>query len=219
MDTDTNDVEDYRDLVEYLADDLPAAVETGGTPGGTPLDSSLANRYLRRLALLSEAEEEDRRIAEREIERIREWVTLRKERIDRQRRFYETSLEAFARNSFELTGVRTLDLPSGTLRLRASRSNVVVASEEKFIEWATDNAPDLLRVKTEVDKTAVGKLSTTPIAEPIAELIREDRPDLTAQLADCEISSVLLDGERIPGVVIAKRILDSFSASPKVSGK
>jgi hypothetical protein len=51
-------------------------------------------------------------------------------------------------------------LPHGTLKTTAGQSRIEFKDESKFIEWAKVNDPALLRIKTDVDKSALKVLIT-----------------------------------------------------------
>jgi hypothetical protein len=51
-------------------------------------------------------------------------------------------------------------LPHGTLKTTAGQPKIEFKDESKFIEWAKVNDPTLLKIKTDVDKTALKALIT-----------------------------------------------------------
>ena len=208
--------EDAADLAEFLAADVDVAIaETEYDPGGEPIDAPRANRFLRRLAILERAEREAEDQAQQEIARVHEWIDERRRRIDADRRWLESALEAYARNTHEQTGLKTFNLVGGTLRLRPARPNVVVVNEEALIAWAESNGLDaFVRVRKEVDKSAIQRqptshLDVVPVASEVGD--EEAYRAIQRQLVDCEAHHAIFDGEPIPGVVVATRLLDSFS--------
>lgn len=90
-------------------------------------------------------------LVEQEMHRIGIWQQRQTERIRKRMRWNEEALRLY----MEAQGLKTLDLPSGTLRMRAGRDRVDVVLPETFIDWAEKSGhEDLVRVKKDVDKTA-----------------------------------------------------------------
>jgi phage host-nuclease inhibitor protein Gam len=224
--------DDLGSLRDYLAADVQVArgVETEDQPaGGQGLDPHRANRFLRQLSMLADEEREMTEQAQMEISRIQEWRTERQYRIDARRRWLEAALEAFARNSFEQDGAKTVNLLNGTLRLRPAREHVEMVNEELFIDWAVRNDLEhLVRTRREPAKHAIGALATAPEPANLDEIEEEfnrDRAEgpqpvgvwlqLQSELADCELRRPIFDGEEIPGVLIARPLLDNFTVTPK----
>ena len=57
-------------------------------------------------------------------------------------------------------GRKTVTLPHGTIKTTAGQPKIEIESEDRFIEWARVNNPDLLKIKTDIDKTAIKALIT-----------------------------------------------------------
>jgi hypothetical protein len=51
-------------------------------------------------------------------------------------------------------------LPHGTVKTTAGQPHIEFNDESKFIEWAKVNDPSLLKIKTDVNKTAIKALIT-----------------------------------------------------------
>jgi phage host-nuclease inhibitor protein Gam len=207
--------QDEEELAEFLAADVDVAiVETEADPDGEPIDAPQANRFIRRIALLDKALADAEEQASAEIALVHEWIEERRRRIEADRRWLVSALEAYARNAHERTGLKTFNLVGGTLRLRPARPNVVVVNEDALIAWAEANDLDaFVRVKKEVSLAAI---HNQPVSAPTVTVEADEVGDpeaykaLMRQLADCEAHRPYFDGEPIPGVVVATRLLDSF---------
>ena len=89
--------------------------------------------------------------AEREQDRVNTWLKSETSRIDRRIVWHEGGLRVFLVQA----GKRSLRLINGTLRFLKGRERIDVLDAEKFLTWAKEHAPALIRVKEEADKRAI----------------------------------------------------------------
>ena len=149
-------VPDWDDLDDFLAEALPEDLEL--VPDPETIDEELAGRMLRRAALIKAEGQRIVARAEAESARIKEWHDERMAVLENQLAWVDRSLEGFMRRvNVEDPKVKTVNLPNGKLSLRSARTRVEV-NAEIFVPWAQEKAPELLRIKYEADKTALGKL-------------------------------------------------------------
>lgn len=122
-------------------------------------DDAKADWALRRLSSLRRKQEENKRLAEAEIQRVTEWLSQVNTALERDAGYFEAILTPYALLQ-RSEGRKSVVLPHGTLKTTAGRAKVEIENLEEFIKWAEVNKPDLLRVKKEPDKTALNELIT-----------------------------------------------------------
>jgi len=125
--------------------------------------------------------------AHREIARWKAWAEGEKARIDAivaaeakraedDASFFEHHLAAYLRAEIEAgRKTKSMELPGGTIKLTARQPRLDVDADA-FLAWAVTSRPEFVRVKQEVDKTALKRAAT---------------------LADDGV--VVVDGEIVPG--------------------
>lgn len=91
--------------------------------------------------------------AEEEINIINQWAQRKVSKLIDKISFFETRLERFIREQ----GVKTIELPNGTLKIRKSPDKVEIADTQLFMSNAT---PDLLRVIPEIVKPDLNKIKS-----------------------------------------------------------
>lgn len=182
------------DLAAFTADQVP---EDWSTDDVAPpaLNADHANRLLRRIHVNEREADEITALAESEIARIRAWQSDRLSGVTRSTEWATRSLEGFFRQHAESTGVKSLSLPNGTLKLRAARPRVEVVNPELVPD-------DLMRVKVEVDKTKVAKLAT-------GEWVKR---------GDSDSAPVIHGDDVVPGVVFVRATEPTFSIEANSEG-
>jgi len=186
------------DLDSYLfeAVDL-AAVDLSA------LDDDSADRSLRRLARIEDEMGRHEIIARQRKQAIDDWLEDRLSGLIAQRDFLHRCLETYARARHEITGAKSVKLPSGTVALRQSPPRIETGGEP------TDEVDArLVRITRAWDKRAV-KEST----ELGPQLDRHDTPDGFVAHA-----AVTHEGEVLPGVVYLVRTEPTFDAKPNPIG-
>lgn len=166
----------WNDLETELLGDPP---DYESEPVALP-DLDAVNRELRRVAKIRRERDTFKELVEAEIARIRAVLEHRTEtlnaqeswHLDRLRRYHEAALRLDPK-------AKTIGLPNGSLKARAGQARFVYDDEEACVSWLADNAPDMVRVKREVDKVR-----------------------MKARLAVLDGHAVSADGEIVPGVSV-----------------
>lgn len=189
-------MDEHTDLFDDL-DDFVAApgLEVAGVD---PLDPTTANAVLRKLRALQRQRGEVIAVAHAEQDRIDAWKRDRTETIDSQAAYLERILDGFMRAEHARTKAKTLQLPNGTLRLRAPSSRVEVVDQAAFVAWAREHHADLL---------------TTPEPQPVKAAIKKlPLGGITSRHDDVELLAIHDPdtGEAVPGVLVERSTRDTF---------
>lgn len=152
-------------------------------------DDSSAEWAMRKLAKIRHQQEANRAIYASELLRIKEWLESVNAGLDNNASFFEGLLSPYALKQREDEGRKSIVLPHGTVKTTKGQNKLEV-DQIPFIEWATNNAPDLIRIKVEV------------AVDEIKKLIKDD------------LTVVTPDGEVVPSVKVIEGV-PSVSFSPK----
>jgi hypothetical protein len=140
--------------------DNPAVSSIAAENEGFVVDTDQkADWAIRKLAVIRRKQSENKAIYDAEIVRITEWLSTVNTALDRDALYFETVLTPYALLQ-RSEGRKTVTLPHGTLKTTAGQPHIEFNDESKFIEWAKINDPSLLRIKTDVDKSALKALIT-----------------------------------------------------------
>jgi hypothetical protein len=140
--------------------DNPAVSSISAENEGFVVDNDQkADWAIRKLAVIRRKQAENKAIYDAEIVRITEWLSTVNTALDRDALYFEAVLTPYALLQ-RSEGRKSVTLPHGTLKTTAGQPKIEFNDESKFIEWASKNEPTLLRIKTEVDKTALKALIT-----------------------------------------------------------
>jgi hypothetical protein len=140
--------------------DNPAVSSIAAENEGFVVDNDQkADWAIRKLAVIRRKQAENKAIYDAEIIRITEWLSTVNTALDRDALYFEAVLTPYALLQ-RSEGRKTVTLPHGTLKTMAGQSRIEFKDESKFIEWAKVNDPALLRIKTDVDKSALKVLIT-----------------------------------------------------------
>ena len=135
--------------------DNPAVSTIAAENEGFVVDNDQkADWAIRKLAVIRRKQAENKAIYDAEIIRITEWLSTVNTALDRDALYFEAVLTPYALLQ-RSEGRKTVTLPHGTLKTTAGQSHIEFKDESKFIEWAKVNDPALLRIKTDVDKSAL----------------------------------------------------------------
>jgi len=135
--------------------DNPAVSSISAENEGFVVDNDQkADWAIRKLAVIRRKQAENKAIYDAEIIRITEWLSTVNTALDRDALYFEAVLTPYALLQ-RSEGRKTVTLPHGTLKTTAGQSRIEFKDESKFIEWAKVNDPALLRIKTDVDKSAL----------------------------------------------------------------
>jgi hypothetical protein len=140
--------------------DNPAVSSISAENEGFVVDTDQkADWAIRKLAVIRRKQAENKAIYDAEVIRITEWLSTVNTALDRDALYFEAVLTPYALLQ-RSEGRKTVTLPHGTLKTTAGQPKIEFNDESKFIEWAKINDPSLLKIKTDVDKTAIKALIT-----------------------------------------------------------
>lgn len=140
--------------------DNPAVSSISAENEGFVVDNDQkADWAIRKLAVIRRKQAENNSIYDAEVIRITEWLSTVNTALDRDALYFEAVLTPYALLQ-RSEGRKTVSLPHGTLKTTAGQPHIEFNDESKFIEWAKVNDPSLLRIKTDVDKSALKALIT-----------------------------------------------------------
>lgn len=122
-------------------------------------DDSKADWAMRKLASIRRKQAANKAIFDREVLRVAEWLDKVNTALERDAEWFEANLRPYALLQ-RSEGRKSVVLPHGTIKTTAGRPKVEIENEETFVTWAKDSAPDLLRIKTEIDKKNLNALIT-----------------------------------------------------------
>lgn len=199
--------------VDQIVDDLDAHLVEALDPDFSidpahgaiahPLDDAAADTAMRALAATESEMARWEDLARRRKAEIDEWLEDRLGSLVNRRTFWMRCLETYARANHELTGAKSVKLPSGTVQLRQVPPRIEAAGEP-----TDDVDAGFVRTTRAWDKQAIKQ------ATAIGPLLEDhDTPDGFAVYA-----AVTPAGERLPGVVYLVRTEPTFDAKPNPIG-
>jgi hypothetical protein len=118
-----------------------------------------ADWAITQISVIRNKQSENKAIFDAELIRITEWLSTVNTALERDALYFEAVLTPYALSQ-RSEGRKTVTLPHGTIKTTAGQPKVEFKDEAKFIEWAKVNDPTLLKIKTDIDKTAVKALIT-----------------------------------------------------------
>jgi hypothetical protein len=122
-------------------------------------DDQKADWAIRKLASVRRKQAENKKIYDAEVIRLTEWLATVNHALEKDASYFEAVLTPYALVQ-RSEGRKTISLPHGTIKTTAGQPKIEFESEDRFIEWALINDPDLLKIKTDIDKSAVKALIT-----------------------------------------------------------
>lgn len=90
-------------------------------------------------------------------DRIDAWKEKELTEVQRTEEHMVALIQPWANREIARQKGKHIDLPTARIGLRSSPDKAVVDDEEAVISWAADCAPEILRVKTEVNKSELKK--------------------------------------------------------------
>lgn len=105
------------------------------------------------------------RIAEGEIERIKEWAEHESREPMRDLDYFEHLLTQYGAEQRE-QGRKTISTPYGSVKSRIGQSRYVFSDKQQFIEWARQHRPDWIAVKEEPSLSALHDANVLASADP-----------------------------------------------------
>jgi len=121
-------------------------------------DDSKADWAMRKLASIRRKQADNKAIYDRELQRVSEWLEKVNTDLERDAEWFESNLRPYALQE-RSKDRKSIVLPHGTIKTVSGRIKFDIEDESKFIEWAETNAPELVRIKKEIDKKALGALN------------------------------------------------------------
>ena len=97
-------------------------------------------------------------IFDRELQRVTDWLQKVNTDLERDAEWFEANLRPYALQE-RSKDRKSIVLPHGTIKTVSGRVKFDIEDESKFLDWAETNAPELVRVKKEIDKKALGALN------------------------------------------------------------
>ena len=138
-------------------DDFEVIEETAREPFMVD-DDSKADWAMRKLASVRRKQADNKAIFDREILRVSEWLDKVNTDLERDAEWFEANLRPYALTE-RYNGRKSVVLPHGTIKTISGRVKFDIEDETKFLAWAETNAPELVRIKKEIDKKALGALN------------------------------------------------------------
>ena len=168
--------------------DNPAVSSISADNEGFVVDNDQkADWAIRKLAVIRRKQAENKAIYDAEVIRITEWLSTVNTALDRDALYFEAVLTPYALLQ-RSEGRKTVTLPHGTIKTTAGQPKVEFKDESAFIEWARSNDPALLKIKTDIDGTAVKAVITNEggVISTQGEII----PEVTVTPAETSVKFV-----------------------------
>jgi hypothetical protein len=121
-------------------------------------DDSKADWAMRKLASVRRKQADNKAIFDREILRVSEWLDKVNTDLERDAEWFEANLRPYALQE-RSKDRKSIVLPHGTIKTVSGRVKFDIEDESEFLAWAETNAPELVRIKKEIDKKALGALN------------------------------------------------------------
>ena len=172
-------------LAELELEEAMEATEKADTENDkfTINDLGSANWAFRKLSATEQKRKEIKELANKEIERIREWQEQETKGLDNSKEFFEGLLVKYFARQKEVDPKFKLSTPYGKVATRKQQPKWVY-DDEKIIEWLRTNDPELIRIKEEPSKedikkkyTIVGNNVVTENGEIVEGITIEERPE------------------------------------------
>lgn len=161
--------------------DTVEAAEAGGSFTIQDLDS--ANWAFRKLAAIERKRNEIQELADREIERIKDWQNQEEESLNNSKEFFEGLLTEYYVKQKEIDPNFKISTPYGKVSSRKQQPKWNY-EDEKVLNWLKENDTELIRIKEEINKAelkkkyqVVGKEVVTEDGEIVEGITIEERPD------------------------------------------
>ena len=146
-------------------------------------DLDSANWAFRKLAAIERKRKEIQELADREIERIKDWQNQEEESLNNSKEFFEGLLTEYFVRQKEVNPKFKLSTPYGRVSSGKQQPKWIY-DNDKVVEWLKENDKELIRVKYEPDKReikkkyeVVGNTVVTEDGEIVEGITVEERPD------------------------------------------
>lgn len=128
-----------------------------------------ANWCLRKLAALEKQQSENSSLAKKEIDRIKQWQESEKEKLDYSKRFFESLLEEYFRAEKEKNPKFKISTPYGKVSSRKQQPKWTYEDIKALNSLESVGLNDLVRVKKEIDKSALKKAVSVVNGQAVTE--------------------------------------------------
>lgn len=161
--------------------DTIEASQIGGRFTIENLDS--ANWAFRKLAAIERKRSEIRDLADKEIQRIKEWQEQEEKGLNNSKEFFEGLLTEYFIRQKEVDPKFKISTPYGKVSSRKQQPKWNY-EDEKVLNWLKENDTELIRIKEEINKVElkkkyqiVGNEVVTEDGEIVEGITIEERPD------------------------------------------
>ena len=135
------------ELIDY---DLPEE-ESNHSEGFKVTDDFKADWALRKYRAYEERIKLNEQLAEKERNRIRDWLDKSNKQIAQKQEFFEQHLIAYAIEERKKDR-KTISLPNGVISTRQGNDAPVIEDKESLLSWAKSNSKtEIIKVKEDVD--------------------------------------------------------------------
>jgi hypothetical protein len=141
------------------------------------IDKSQAEWALRKIQTLKKLKEENSKIVEEEIFKLKQWEEIENKKADESIEYFVSLLQDFMVRCLEMNpNVRSVKLPHGVIRFKKQQP-AWIYDDSKILTWLKENKPDLVVIKEDYDKNKLKKLvkETGEIIEGLKIESREDK--------------------------------------------
>lgn len=171
---------------ELLEMELEEAERTMRTTEGTKFkisDLDSANWAFRKLAAIERKRNEIKELANKEIERIRQWQEQEEKGLNNSKEFFEGLLTEYFVRQKEVDPKFKISTPYGKVSSRKQQPKWNY-DNDKVLNWLKENDTELIRIKEEINKVElkkkyqiVGNEVVTEDGEIVEGITIENRPD------------------------------------------
>ena len=146
-------------------------------------DLDSANWAFRKLAAIEKKRAEIKELADKEVERIRNWQQQEEESLNNSKEFFEGLLTEYYVRQKEVDPKFKISTPYGKVSSRKQQPKWNY-EDEKVLKWLRENDTELIRIKEEVNKAELkkkyqvaGNEVVTEDGEIVEGITIEERPD------------------------------------------
>lgn len=126
--------------------------------------------YFRKIKFLGDKQEELKAQAQREIERINSWLESEIKPLEDKKAYYEGEILRYYSEQRAINPKVKVTTPYGKVAVRKS-TKWIYEDEQEIMDYCNMNEIDCIRVKEELDKTALKKLFKDGVNQKTGEVI------------------------------------------------
>ncbi|HHY13231.1 MAG TPA: hypothetical protein GX526_01105 [Thermoanaerobacterales bacterium] len=169
--------------------DTVEAAEVGGRFTIQDLDS--ANWAFRKLAAIEKKRNEIKELADKEIDRIKEWQEQEEKGLNNSKEFFEGLLTEYFIRQKEVDPKFKISTPYGKVSSRKQQPKWNY-NDRELLDWLKENQPEFIRIKEEPNKVeirknckVIGQNVVTKDGEIVEGITIEERePKVTIKVVD-----------------------------------